>query len=192
MTRSRQRAKRVLLVEDNPGDAELVRIALDQAEAGAFEVDGVATLSEAEGRVCRSPAPDVTLLDLALPDSLGLGGLRRLREAAPEIPIVVLTGSANGALGAAAIQAGAQDYLLKEAVDAVLLPRTLRHAVERHEHAARARLLAEERAARAAADAGRERMSLLVAASAVFNDVASIADNLGRLKAAVDPAARAV
>jgi signal transduction histidine kinase/DNA-binding NarL/FixJ family response regulator len=187
MTRSRQRAKRVLLVEDNPGDAELVRIALDQAEAGAFEVDGAATLSEALGRACGSPAPDVTLLDLALPDSLGLDGLRRLREAAPEVPIVVLTGSADGALGAAAIQAGAQDYLLKEAVDAVLLPRTLRHAVERHEHAARARLLAEERAARAAADAGRERMSLLVAASAAVSRSLEDRHALESLASAVVP-----
>jgi signal transduction histidine kinase/DNA-binding NarL/FixJ family response regulator len=157
-------ATRVLLVEDNPGDADLVLLSLEEAGAGAFELEAVGRLSDALARVRGSRAPDVILLDLSLPDAVGLEGLRKLNEAAPDVPVVVLTGS-DRSLGAAAIQAGAQDYLLKGAADAALVPRALRYAIERHEHAARSRLLATERAARAAAEAARERMSLLAAAS---------------------------
>ncbi len=159
-----QPATRVLLVEDNPGDADLVTLALGEAESGVFELEQVARISDALARVRVSPAPAVILLDLTLPDAFGFEGLRQLGEAAPHIPIVVLTGL-DRSLGAAAIQAGAQDYLLKGAVDAALVPRALRYAIERHEHASRARLLAAERAARAAAEAARQRMSLLAAAS---------------------------
>jgi signal transduction histidine kinase/DNA-binding NarL/FixJ family response regulator len=155
---------RVLLVEDNPGDADLVEISLGEADGGPFETEHVTTLSEALARVARSPGPDVVLLDLSLPDALGLEGLRRLKEAAPDVPVVVLTGSANREIGGAAIHAGAQDYLSKGA-DSALVPRALRYAIERHEHAGRARLLAEEQAARAAAEAARERMAVLAAAS---------------------------
>jgi signal transduction histidine kinase len=154
----------VLLVEDNPGDADLVAISLGEADGGPFETEHATTLSEALARVARSPAPDVVLLDLSLPDALGLEGLRRLKEAAPHVPVVVLTGSADREIGRAAIQAGAQDYLSKGA-DAALVPRALRYAIERHEHAGRARLLAQEQAARAEADAARERMAVVVAAS---------------------------
>ena len=137
MTQLRQPAvKRVLLVEDNPGDADLVRLALEEgAEAGAFELDHVARLSAALARVAEPTPPDVILLDLSLPDASGLDGLRRLNEAAPDIPVVVLTGSSSREIGPTAIQAGAQDYLIKGA-DAALVPRALRYAIERHEHAA--------------------------------------------------------
>src|SRR6266540_724532 len=156
---------RVLLVEDNAGDAELVRVACDEADAGAFALEHCETLADALARVRSAPAPDVVLLDLTLPDASRFEGLRRLTEAAPELPVVVLTGSMDRALGAAAIQAGAQDYLVKGDEGMALLPRALRYAIDRHDQAARARLLASERAARAAAEAARERMAVLAAAS---------------------------
>jgi len=160
-----QAVKRILLVEDNPGDVDMVRLALEEgAEPGAFELDQVARLSAAVARVAASSPPDVILLDLSLPDAFELEGLRRLNEAAPDIPVVVLTGSANREIGAAAIQAGAQDYLIK-GVDGALVPRAVRYAIERHERATQARLLAKEQAARAEAEAARERMSMLAAAS---------------------------
>jgi signal transduction histidine kinase/DNA-binding response OmpR family regulator len=161
---SRHGRTRVLLVEDNPGDAHLVEISLDEGGGGAFETEHVTKLSEAVARVAGSPRPDVVLLDLSLPDAVGFDGLRRLTEAAPDVPVVVLTGSVNRDMGPTAIQAGAQDYLTKGA-DAALVPRALRYAIERHEHAGRARLLAEERAARAEAEAARERLAMLAAAS---------------------------
>jgi signal transduction histidine kinase len=158
-------ATRVLLVEDNPGDADLVRIALDDAaEMDAFEVDHVARLADALPRAAGSMPPDVVVLDLSLPDASGFEGLRRLREAAPDVPVVVLTGSSDRAIGPAALQAGAQDYLIK-GTDATLVPRALRYAIERHEHAAHTRLLAQEQAARVEAEAARERMVVLAAAS---------------------------
>ena len=162
--RERLTPTRVLVVEDNPGDADLVALSLGEADGGPFEIEHVTTLSEALGHVARSPAPDVVLLDLSLPDALGLDGLRRLKTAAPDVPIVVLTGSVTRETGWAALKAGAQDYLTK-GTDAALLPRALRYAIERHEHAGRARLLAEEQAARAEAEAARERMAALAAAS---------------------------
>ncbi len=155
---------RVLLVEDNPGDAELVELSLDEADGDPFQTEHVTTLSEALARVARTPGPDVVLLDLSLPDALGLQGLHRLKEAAPDVPVVVLTGSSIRDVGRTAIQAGAQDYLMKGS-DAALVPRALRYAIERHEHAAHARLLAQEQAARATAEAARERMEVLAAAS---------------------------
>ncbi len=185
-TQQQAPATRVLLVEDNPGDADLVTLALGEPEAGAFELEQVAKLSDALARVRGSPRPDVILLDLSLPDAFGLEGLRQLGEAAPQVPVVVLTG-ADGSLGAAAIQAGAQDYLLKGAVDAALVSRALRYAIERHEHASRARLLAAERAARVAAEAARERMSLLAAASTAVTHSLEDRHALASLASAVVP-----
>src|SRR5512133_349515 len=121
---------RVLLVEDNPGDADLVELSLAEGDRGAFATEHVRRLSEAVRCIARSPAPDVVLLDLSLPDVSELEGLRRLKEAAPDVPVVVLTGSANREIGPAAIQAGAQDYLIK-GTDAALVPRALRYAIER-------------------------------------------------------------
>ncbi len=188
MSRPQQQAPatRVLLVEDNPGDADLVALALGEAEAGTFDLEQVARLSEALARVRGTPAPEVILLDLTLPDAFGLEGLRQLGEAAPQVPIVVLTGT-DRSLGAAAIQAGAQDYLRKGAVDAALVPRALRYAIERHEHASRARLLAEERVARAAAEAARERMSVLAAASTAVTHSLEDRHALASLASAVVP-----
>jgi signal transduction histidine kinase len=123
---------------------------------------------------------------MSLPDSLGLEGLRRLNAAAPDVPVVVLTGSANREIGPAAIQAGAQDYLIKGA-DATLVPRALRYAVGRHEHAARARLLAQERAARAEAEAARERMAALAAASTAVSHSLEDRHALTSLAAALVP-----
>jgi signal transduction histidine kinase/DNA-binding NarL/FixJ family response regulator len=178
---------RVLLIEDNPGDADLVRLACDEADPSVFEIEHTSTLRDALARVKSPPAPDVVLLDLTLPDAFGLDGLRRLADAAPELPVVVLTGSADRALGAAALQAGAQDYLLKGAADAALLPRALRYAIERHDHAVRARLLTGERAARAAAEAERERMSVLAAASLAVSHSLDDRHALSSLVAAVVP-----
>jgi signal transduction histidine kinase/CheY-like chemotaxis protein len=161
---SRGASTRVLIVEDNPADADLVRLSLEEADGGPFEAEHVATLAEALARVTGSARPYVVLLDMSLPDALGLEGLRRLSEATSDVPIVVLTGSAIRDVGRAAIHAGAQDYLTKGA-DAALVPRALRYAIERHARAASARLLAEEQAARAAAEQARERMAVLAAAS---------------------------
>lgn len=118
---------RVLLVEDDEGDAFLVRELL--AEAGAsFDLQVATSLREArpmlQGIQC-------VLLDLGLPDAEGIDGLRKLLAVAQGAAVVVLTGRSDEHLGVAAVAEGAQDYLVKGQVDGVLLARALRYSVER-------------------------------------------------------------
>ena len=118
---------RVLLVEDDEGDAFLVRELL--AEAGAaFDLVVASTLREARQRM---PGVHCVLLDLGLPDAEGIDGLRKLLAIAGSAAVCVLTGRSDEHLGVAAVAEGAQDYLVKGQVDGVLLSRSLRYAVER-------------------------------------------------------------
>jgi signal transduction histidine kinase len=116
----------VLLVEDNPGDARLVRALLDPT----IEVVHVTRLAAA-CREVRTRALDAVLLDLSLPDAEGETTVITMLEAAPGLPVVVLTGRCDERLEHAAVRAGAQDYLAKDGLDEELLRRTLRHAMER-------------------------------------------------------------
>lgn len=155
---------RILLVEDNPGDADLVREALTTASS-RVQIEHVDSLAEAGSRLAAGNV-DVVLLDLSLPDATGLQAVERLHGSAPEVPIVVLTGIQDEVLGARALQAGAQDYLVKGQTDEWLLVRAMRYAIERQQiQADRTRLLAQEHAARVAAEAHRERASFLAEAS---------------------------
>lgn len=119
----------VLLVEDNPGDARLVREML--AESGVpFQL----TLAEnlADGiRQARGNNIHVVLLDLSLPDSLGLNTVVSMHTQAPRVPIVVLTGTEDEALGIQLVHAGAQDYLVKRQITGYLLVRSQLYAIER-------------------------------------------------------------
>ena len=117
----------VLLVEDDDGDALLVDELLD--EVGALvEVRRARSLSQAKDLVTGAAC---ILLDLGLPDSQGLNGLRQLLQLEPEAAIVVLTGEASEHLGELAVRAGAQDYLVKGEVAGHMLNRVIRYAVER-------------------------------------------------------------
>jgi serine phosphatase RsbU (regulator of sigma subunit) len=118
---------RVLLVEDDPGDAFLVGELLDEAEA-PVTLRTVATMAEA---LAGLDQVDCVLLDLGLPDANGLDGLRRLLRVGARVAVCVLTGLADEHLGIAAVAEGAQDYLIKGMVDGVLLSRAIRYAVER-------------------------------------------------------------
>ncbi|MEO5337580.1 MAG: response regulator [Magnetospirillum sp. WYHS-4] len=119
---------KLLLVEDNPGDARLVQVMLE--EVGGFEIVWAATLADALARV-EDGGLDAALLDLSLPDSHGLETLRRLRDKAPGLPIVIFTGFDDEELGLRAVQEGCQDYLVKGQGDGNLVRRTLHYAVER-------------------------------------------------------------
>ena len=121
---------RMLLVEDNPGDARLLREILAEAGAHRFELTHHITLAEALAELAESGI-DVVLLDLSLPDSNGLDTFVRVHSEAPGIPIVVLTGLADETLATAALREGAQDYLVKGRVDPDLLVRSMRYAIER-------------------------------------------------------------
>ena len=121
---------RVLLVEDNPGDARLLREALAEVTSEHFELTHAITLSEGMERLS-ADRTDVVLLDLSLPDASGLDTFIRLHACAPSVPFVVLTGLADETVAAAALREGAQDYLVKGQVDSNLLSRSMRYAIER-------------------------------------------------------------
>ncbi|QSQ20512.1 hybrid sensor histidine kinase/response regulator [Pyxidicoccus parkwayensis] len=122
---------RVLLVEDNPGDARLFREELRESSSlTRFEVLHVDRLSEAL-RVVGDAHLDVVLLDLSLPDGHGLANISHLLQAAPSVPLVVLTGTDDERLAVQAVHQGAQDYLVKGQVTGPLLVRALRYAIER-------------------------------------------------------------
>jgi len=117
----------VLLVEDDDGDAVLVGELLREVGAPVV-VQRARSLTQAKGLISGSAC---VLLDLGLPDSEGLNGLRQLLRLEPEAAIVMLTGQANEHLGEQAVRAGAQDYLVKGEVAGHQLNRVIRYAVER-------------------------------------------------------------
>lgn len=144
--------QRILLVEDNPGDARLLRELLREVRL-PFELTHVERLEHAVARY-RAEGADIVLLDLTLPDTAGLQTVERMLEAAPDAPIIVLTGLDDDSVAVQAVHAGAQDYLVKNRLDSGLLIRSIRYARERKLlELERARLLRGERAARAAAEA---------------------------------------
>lgn len=121
---------RVLLIEDNPGDDRLLREMLSEIKGCTFDIESADSLSTGLTRLAQGGI-NVILLDLGLPDSQGVETLTRTIAEAQEVPIVVLTGLADESVGIKAVQAGAQDYLMKGHVDSNLLVRTIRYAIER-------------------------------------------------------------
>ena len=122
--------KKVLLVEDNPGDARLLREMLNGDGSPEVNLAYVSFMSEAE-KYLAGHTVDLILLDLGLPDAQGLAAIRRARIAAPDIPLVVLTGMDDEALAAQSLQEGAQDYLIKGQIETRGMLRALRYATER-------------------------------------------------------------
>ncbi len=121
---------RILLVEDNPGDARLIQEMLAEAGTSSFNIDWVSLLSEGLERLAQGGI-DLVILDLGLPDSQGLETFVRAYEYGADLPFVVLTGLEDETLGLAALRRGAQDYLVKGKVDSQLLWRAIRYAMER-------------------------------------------------------------
>jgi signal transduction histidine kinase len=119
----------VLLIEDNPGDADLVRLRLVEGRPGVKVncvnrlADGLASLSK--------ETPTLVLLDLNLPDSRGAETFRKVIEHAPNVPVVVLSGQDDEALALKAVHHGVQDYLSKGNLSSKHLERAIRYAVER-------------------------------------------------------------
>ncbi|WP_447962899.1 response regulator [Nitrospira sp. Ecomares 2.1] len=124
----------ILLVEDNPADAELVRERLKDASGmSPFYMTRASTLNEALTTL-QTTSFDVILLDLNLPETNGLETLKRIRSANSVIPLVVLTVNEDEPLALEAIKLGAQDYVPKSSMNAVLLSRILHYAIEREKN----------------------------------------------------------
>jgi sigma-B regulation protein RsbU (phosphoserine phosphatase) len=123
------RTTQILLIEDNPGDADLVRLRLIEGKSPVNVncvnrlADGLASLSV--------ETPAVVLLDLNLPDSHGAETFRRVMEHSPHVPVVVLSGQDDETLATKALHQGVQDYLLKGDISSKHLERAIRYAVER-------------------------------------------------------------
>jgi PAS domain S-box-containing protein len=120
----------VLLIEDNPGDARLIREFLADAKVPQFRLVHADRLDTGLKRLTQGEI-DVVLLDLSLPDSSGLDSFSRVHAEAEFVPIVVLTGNDDAELATQALREGAQDYLSKGDITQSLLVRSLRYAVER-------------------------------------------------------------
>jgi len=119
----------VLLVEDNAGDAELVRLRLEEGDSHT-EVDCVSRLSDGLAHLGRK-RPSVVLLDLNLPDSQGVDTFRRILETAPNVPVVILSGQNDEALAIDALNHGVQDYIIKKDLTSQGLSRAMRFAIHR-------------------------------------------------------------
>ena len=121
---------KILLVEDNPADADLLAELLEVSVGVEWELVPVEFLHEAIAHLSKQPF-DVVLLDLSLPDSRGLETLTRLREVAPDTAMVVMTGLDDEAIALESVRLGAQDYIVKGQITTPLLVRTIRYAIER-------------------------------------------------------------
>jgi diguanylate cyclase (GGDEF)-like protein len=122
---------RVLLVEDNPIDSAVTARRLLSGSPVPYQLTQVRSLHEACSALEREAA-DVVLADLNLPDSEGLDTLALLRSCAPQVPVVVLTGHSDHAMGVRAVQMGAQDFLQKGNFDPPIIQRAVLYAIERH------------------------------------------------------------
>ena len=120
----------VLLIEDQTSEADFIQHLLVKSNAPLFCVEHRLTLSDGINRV-RLGGIDVVLLDLCLPDSSGLETFKHFHEAAPVVPIILITNLNDEQMAASIVREGAQDYLTKWTIDRNLLVRTIRYAIER-------------------------------------------------------------
>ncbi|MFA5183765.1 MAG: ATP-binding protein [Syntrophales bacterium] len=123
-------AIKILLIEDNPGDARLIREMLRDAIGQGFALEWVPNLTDSL-ELLRKGEIDLVLLDLGLPDSRDLDTFTTAYDQAPQTPFIVLTGLADENLALSAVRKGAQDYLFKSEITPQLLVRAIRYAIER-------------------------------------------------------------
>jgi len=121
---------KVLSVEDDDDDADLLAFALEQTPDRAYELRRARSLAQMHG-VLSSFRPDIVLLDLNLPDSRGLDTVRSAVLASHDAPILVLTGSIDDETGSGAVEAGAQDFLPKPEMMTPILKRSIDFAIQR-------------------------------------------------------------
>ena len=135
---------RLLLIEEDPEDAQRVESALSRAETH-FEVQWVNRLSEALDRLGGGRF-DAVIADLAFPNSSKLDTVTRIRQRAINVPIVVLTGLADNDAALVSLDLGGQDYLIKDRITPEVIDRAVRYAIQRQHNADMRRLLDQVRA----------------------------------------------
>jgi diguanylate cyclase (GGDEF)-like protein/PAS domain S-box-containing protein len=123
---------RVLLIEDNQSDAEMIELRLLEKHGSLYAVTHVESLDAALSLLARGRSFEVAISDLGLPDSYGVATVHSLLAAAPGMPLIVLTGNENEAMAAEAMRSGAQDYLIKGWCDGETIRRAIRYAIHRH------------------------------------------------------------
>ena len=128
----------VLLIEDNPADALLVRKFFTKIKTDQFNLVEAEFLHEGLNHL-KKETFDVILLDLSLPDSWGLDALEEIQQIAPKIPIIALTGIQDKTYALSALRKGAQDYLIKGSISADLLAKSIIYAIERQQNAEKLR-----------------------------------------------------
>jgi two-component system cell cycle response regulator len=122
---------KVLVIEENPDDQELLTHWHDLITEKHLVTECRENL-QAGIEAIKTNDPDVILLDLSLPDSFGIATVKNVQKRFPSLPIIVLTGSDDDVLALQAIDAGAQDYLVKGEINAALLKRSINYSIERH------------------------------------------------------------
>ena len=122
---------KVLLIEDNDADARFIREMFKEIKTTKYEVSHAKRLDEGL-KLLDNGSFDVLLLDLSLPDSMGLETFEKAHEYKPELPIVILSGLDDEEVAVRAVREGAQDYLMKGEVSGRLLSRAISYAIERH------------------------------------------------------------
>jgi two-component system, cell cycle sensor histidine kinase and response regulator CckA len=152
----------VLLIEDSFPEAKLLAQIFKGSPIGNFQLTHVQRLSGAT-EILKTREFDVALLDLTLPDSVGLESLDALISCSPELPVVVLTNTSDDQLSVEAVRRGAQDYLVKRQVNLELLVRAVRYAIERKQNATALQVINESLELRVA-----ERTKELEATSQLF------------------------
>ena len=121
---------RLLLVEDNPADARMVQLALEEVASAHFDIVNAVSLDGAL-MALNDGSFDAVLLDLSLPDAMGLEALERVQKRVPSVPVVVFSGNHDEELAVEAVHQGAQDYLVKGHGDGHVITRVVRYAKER-------------------------------------------------------------
>jgi PAS domain S-box-containing protein len=122
---------RVLLVEDNPGDAFFLRQVVEEEPHSRFIVAAEANRLSVALEALRAGRVDLALIDLSLPDSSGVATFTELHRAAPDVPLIVLSGVDDEKIALQTVQMGAHEYLVKGRIDAQVLHRAMRYAIER-------------------------------------------------------------
>jgi len=124
-------ALRVLVVDDNSGDAGLIAVALAESTWPEFQVSFATTMAAARQHLLSGGGADVVLLDLFLPDASGEDTVVRMREAAPSLPIIIMTGLDDAQFAEKIVSLGAQDYLVKGDFTGPMLWRAITYAIAR-------------------------------------------------------------